>query len=315
MKSIPFLFPGQGSQYVGMGKTLFEHHASVQRLFEEASDVAQKDLKSLCFEGPEPTLMRTDNAQPAITLVNLACLTVLREEGMSPSAAAGHSLGEYAALCAAGVLPASETIRLVAIRGAAMNEAAERHPGGMTAVFGLDMPVLTAICDEATEAGSVEIAGQNSPLQLVIAGEKPALQRASELAKKKGAKLIVPLKVAGPWHSRFMADAREQMRPVLMQCTISPPAIRVVANVTGAPYPADREGIIDNLLNQLVRPVLWATSMRLLIEEGSLAFVEAGPGKALTGMMRDINRDVKVLNVQDEDTLIAFRTKSAELNA
>jgi [acyl-carrier-protein] S-malonyltransferase len=298
-----------------MGKTLFEHHASVQRLFEEASDVARRDLKSLCFEGPEATLMRTDNAQPAITLVNLACLSVLREEGVVPSAAAGQSLGEYSALCAAGVLSVAETIRLVTIRGAAMNDAAERHPGGMTAVFGLDMPTLQAMCDEAADAGSVEIANQNSPTQLVISGDKAALQRASELAKKKGAKLIVPLKVAGPWHSRFMQDARERMRPVLAQCEIAPPAIRVMANATGAPYPADRERIVDNLLGQLVSPVLWATSMQLLIGEGAGVFVEVGPGKVLTGLMRDINSKVKVLNVQDEDTLIAFRSKYAELQA
>src|SRR6266571_800183 len=184
-----FLFPGQGSQYVGMGKSLFDSYPSVQRLFEEASDVVKKDFTQMCFEGPEAALVRTDNVQPAITLVNLACLQVLREEGVSPSAAAGHSLGEYAALYAAGVFTFAETMRLVQIRGAAMQKAAERNPGGMTAVFGLDKETLTAICEEVKDAGSVEVANHNSPAQVVLTGTKEALQKAAELAKKKGAKL------------------------------------------------------------------------------------------------------------------------------
>jgi [acyl-carrier-protein] S-malonyltransferase len=315
MKQVPFLFPGQGAQYVGMGKALFDRHASVQRLFEEASDTAHKDLKQLCFEGPEAVLVQTDNAQPAITLVNLSCLTVLQEEGVSPAVTAGHSLGEYSALCAAGVLTFGETIRLVSIRGAAMQESAERHPGAMTAVFGLDMPSLEAICAEVAPTGSVEIASQNSPQQIVIAGEKAALQQAAELAKKKGAKLVVPLKVAGPWHTRFMADARDRLRPVLTACAIAPPAIRVMANATGVPFPADRDGIVTLLLNQLVNPVLWATAMRTLVDEGSRVFVEAGPGKALSGFVREISREVMALNVQDEDSLALFRTRFAALQA
>src|SRR5512134_3244985 len=165
-----FLFPGQGSHHVGMGKSLFDNYASVKKLFEEASEAVGKNLERLCFEGPEADLARTDNVQPAITLVNLACLRVLREEGVSPSAAAGHSLGEYAALCAAGVFTFADTMRLVQARGAAMQAAAERHPGGMTAVFGLDRAALAAICVEARGAGSVEVANYNSPSQIVLTG-------------------------------------------------------------------------------------------------------------------------------------------------
>ena len=253
-----FLFPGQGSQYVGMGRAFFDTYPFVRQLFEEASDLTRKDLKRLCFEGPDPTLVQTDNVQPAITLVNLACLQVLREEGVSPAATAGNSLGEYAALCAAGVMSFADTIRLVDVRGAAMKEAAERHPGGMTAVFGLDLETVSAICAEVQDLGSVEVGNQNSPLQIVLTGEKEALRKASQLAKQKGAKLIVPLKVSGAWHSRFMGEARERMRVALSESTLAAPSLPVIANVTGAAHPAEPDGIRSLLMEQLVRPVLWA---------------------------------------------------------
>ena len=218
MSDVVFLFPGQGSQYVGMGKSFFDERASVRQLFERASDIVKKDLARLCFEGPEATLIQTDNVQPAITLVSLACLQVLREEGVEPSAAAGHSLGEYAALCAAGVFSVDETMRLVDVRGRAMREAAERYPGGMIAVFGLGIEALTAICKEVASVGSVEVANHNSPLQVALTGEKAALTKAGELAKAQGARLVVPLKVSGAWHSRFMADAKGPMQRALDAC-------------------------------------------------------------------------------------------------
>ena len=307
-----FLFPGQGSQYIGMGTSLFNSYSSVKRLFEEASEVVRKNFEKLCFEGPEVDLVRTDNVQPAITLVNLACLQVLREEGVSPSAAAGHSLGEYAALCAAGVFTFAETIRLVQIRGAAMQEAAERNPGGMTAVFGLDKDTLTAICEELKDAGSVEVANHNSPAQVVITGAKVALQKAAELAKKKGAKLIVPLKVSGPWHSRFMAEAKHKMKDALQECPVACPSVPVISNVTGDVYPDDAEMIRENLVEQMVSPVLWASSMSRLIQNGHRHFLEVGPGKVLTGLLKDINRDAKIMNVQDLATLEKFRVFRAE---
>jgi len=307
-----FLFPGQGSQYIGMGKSLFDSYSSVKRLFEEASEVVGKNFEKLCFEGPEADLVRTDNVQPAITLVNLSCLQVLREEGVSPSAAAGHSLGEYAALCAAGVFTFADTMRLVQIRGAAMQGAAERNPGGMTAVFGLDKDTLTAICEELKDAGSVEVANHNSPAQVVLTGAKEALQKAAELAKRKGAKLIVPLNVSGPWHSRFMAEAKDKMKDALQECPVACPTVPVVSNVTGDVYPDDAETIRRNLVEQLVSPVLWASSMNRLIQSGHRQFLEVGPGKILTGMMKDINREAKIMNVQDLATLEKFRVLRAE---
>ena len=289
-----FLFPGQGSQHVGMGKSLYDGYPAVRRLFEEASDAVKMDFAQLCFQGPEASLVQTDNAQPAITLVNLACLQVLREEGVAPSAAAGHSLGEYSALCAAGVLSFPETMRLVQIRGSAMKLAAERHPGGMTAVFGLDRGTLAAICAEAGDAGSVEVANHNSPTQVALTGAKEALLQAAALAKKRGAKLSAPLKVSGPWHSRYMAEAAELMRAALAECAMASPSFPVLSNVTARPYSDDPGRIREGLVAQMVTPVLWNDSMELLVRDGHRLFVEVGPGKVLAGLMRDISRDAKV---------------------
>jgi len=291
-----------------MGKGLFDNHASVKRLFDEASEVLGKNLAKLCFEGPEADLVRTDNVQPAITLVNLACLQLLREQGIVPSAAAGHSLGEYAALCAAGVFTFADTMRLVAARGAAMQKAAERHPGGMTAVFGLDRPALAQICEEVAPAGSVQVANHNSPAQVVLTGTNEGLQQAVELAKKRGAKLCIPLKVSGPWHSRFMAEAKERVQQVLTECAVAQPSFPVISNVTAEAHAGAADGICEALVAQLVSPVLWAGSMRRLLRDGHAVYVECGPGKALAGLMRDINREAKVFGALQPDDLSKLRT-------
>lgn len=306
-----FLFPGQGSQSIGMGKALFDSHASVKRLFNEASDTLRKDLAKLCFEGPETELVLTDNVQPAITLVNLACVLALREDGIVPSAAAGHSLGEYAALCAAGVLSFGDTMRLVQARGAAMRQAAERHPGGMTAVFGLDRLALEEICQEAATVAPVEVANHNSPTQVVLTGTDVGLQKAVELAKKKGAKLCVPLRVSGPWHSCFMAEAKERLASVLSQCKFASPSFPVIANVSADVYDGTAAGIRDALVAQLVSPVSWAASMERLLRDGHRIYVEAGPGRALAGLMRDISREAKVFSALQPDELSKLMTTAA----
>jgi len=310
-----FLFPGQGSQYVGMGKGLFDRYSSVRRLFEEASDLSKRSFATLCFEGPEAELIRTDNVQPAITLVNLACLQMLREEGVLPSAVAGHSLGEYAALCAGGVFTTAETMRLVQFRGAVMQEAAERNPGGMAAIFGLNRPLLAAICEEVRDIGSVEVANHNSASQVVLTGEKEALQKAVELAKKHGAKLAVPLKVSGPWHSRYMMEASEKMRRLLAGCAVASPSIPVLSNVTAGVYPNDPDEIRQMLVAQLVSPVLWAGCIEQLIHDGHRIFIECGPGKVLAGLVRDINREVKVIGVQHPDDLSKVQGLAAQANS
>jgi [acyl-carrier-protein] S-malonyltransferase len=290
-----------------MGKSFYEAHPSVRRLFEEASDVTGMNLTRLCFEAPEAELVQTANVQPAITLVNRACFEVLQEEGVTMAMAAGHSLGEYSALCAAGVFSFADTMRLVQQRGRAMEEAATRDPGGMMAVFGLDVATAWDICRQAADTGSVEVANQNSPGQLALTGEKPALARAGELAKQRGAKLTVPLKVSGAWHSRFMASAQGVMHDALARVELQPPAVPVVANVTGRPHEHDPAAIRKALVDQMVSPVLWSQSMTGCIQSGHRLFVEAGPGKVLSGLMKDISRDVRAHHVQDPETLAKFR--------
>ena len=312
MNDIVFLFPGQGSQYVGMGKSLWEAFPSVRRLYEEASDLLAMDLKSLCFEGPDATLLQTDNVQPAITVVNLAVLEVLREHDVSPSAAAGHSLGEYAALCAAGVLSFADTMQLVRYRGSVMKDAAERHEGGMIAVVGLEVEALAIVCSAVAEVGSVEIANHNSPRQVILTGEKDALKRAGELAKKEGAKLIIPLKVSGAWHSRFMKPASVSMRDRLRHASPAKPSITVISNVTAEAYPDDPDTIRERLVDQIVSPVRWSSSMRTLIDGGRRQFLEVGPGKVLTGLMKDIDRGVRAANVQDAESLVKFLSSRSE---
>jgi [acyl-carrier-protein] S-malonyltransferase len=306
MNSLVFLFPGQGSQYVGMGKSLHDAHESVRRLFDEASDATGKDLRTLCFEGPETVLVQTENVQPAITLVSLAALHVLREEGIEPSAAAGHSVGEYAALCAAGALSFADAMHLVRIRGAAMQAEATRHPGSMAAVFGLSADVLVAICAE-TDPDAVRVANHNAPDQVVLTGTSDAVRQAGQTAKARGAKLVIPLKVSGPWHSPFMAGAQEPLARALDQCPISAPRLPVMANLTGAPYASDGRDIRDALVAQIVSPVLWTQCLSALVERGSRTFVEVGPGRVLSGLLKSMSRDLQIANVQDAETLAAFR--------
>jgi [acyl-carrier-protein] S-malonyltransferase len=194
-----------------------------------------------------------------------------------------------------------------------MQQAAERHPGGMLAVVGLDVEALLAICEEVKDIGSVEVANHNSALQVALTGQHHALQKAAELAKKKGARLTKPLKVSGPWHSRFMADAQEPMRRALEACAPARPALPVIANITADAYPTDPARIRETLIEQIVRPVRWVDSMNKLIAEGHRLFVEVGPGRVLTGLMRDISRDVTMLNVQDLESLVKFREARSSL--
>jgi [acyl-carrier-protein] S-malonyltransferase len=230
-------------------------------------------------------------------------------------AAGGHSLGEYTALHAAGVFSLADTLNLVRSRGLFMQEAAAKNPGGMIAVMGLEIDRFQEICEQIKPVGSVEVANHNSPLQVVLTGEKEALQKAAELAKKQGAKLVVPLKVSGPWHSRFMAEAKERMRKALEECAVARPSFPVISNVSADVYPADPEKIREALVEQMVSPVLWTDSIHRLIQNGHRLFLEVGPGKVLTGLMRDINREMKVLNVQDLDGLSKLRALRSEPTA
>lgn len=297
-----FIFPGQGSQYVGMGRDLFENYPAAREVFEKASHVLKSDLTGLCFNGPEEELKKTFNSQPAILTVSVACLTVLREKGVGFHAAAGHSLGEYSALVAAGVLSFEDAVRLVRIRGKLMQEAVPLGKGGMAAVLGLDVKVVQEVCRQASDAGVVEAVNLNSPGQVVIAGDNPGLQKAAELAKGAGAKKVLPLSVSAPFHSSLMKQAGEKLGEELAQVNFSDPNVPVVSNVT-ASYHNSRDEIKNLLVEQVYSPVRWQECIEFLIEGGVGLFVEVGPGRVLTGLVKKINRDVLTLNVEDGASL------------
>jgi [acyl-carrier-protein] S-malonyltransferase len=299
---IAFLFPGQGSQFVGMGRELYDQVPEVRTLFARASKTLEIDMGKLCFEGPESTLLRTDNVQPAVTLVNIACFHVLEQRGIVPAAAAGHSLGEYSALYSAGVFSFDDAMRVVRSRGAYMQEAAQRNAGGMMAVMGLGIERFDAICERARAAGAVDVANHNSRTQVILTGQQAALELAAEVAKKEGAAYAVPLKVSGPWHSRFMAPAIGKMEALLRNCALSAPRIPVASNVTGD-YFAQVDDIRRGLVRQVVSPVRWLACVERLARDGCELFVELGPGTMLAGLMRDIDNKLKVISVGNLESL------------
>jgi len=301
MKDWVFLFPGQGSQYVGMGQEFYENYSEVRELFAQACDILEMDITRLCFEGPEEELVLTKNVQPAITVVNMACFTVLQLHEIYPVAAAGHSLGEYSALYAAGVLDPKDTLKLVRARGMLMHEAAEREPGTMAAIMDLEESTIKGIC---TECG-VEVANINCPDQIIITGSGDRVDRAMKLSTDAGAKKCVKLNVSGPWHSRCMRLAQEHFEPFVRQCRFCDPRIPVISNIDGLPLRSAAE-VSQKLIDQLCGSVLWRDSVEWLINKGYNHFVEVGPKKVLRGIVRRINRNIEILNVEDPATLASF---------
>lgn len=301
MKDWVFLFPGQGSQYVGMGREFYENYSEVRELFSTAGEILKMDIAKLCFEGPENVLVLTENVQPAMTVVNLACFTILRIHEIYPAAAAGHSLGEYSALYAAGVLDLKDVLNLVRLRGAFMHEAAQHEPGAMAAIMDLAEDKIREICILC----DAEVANINCADQIIITGRNEPVSRAVEMSSEAGAKKCIPLNVSGPWHSRCMRAARENFEPHIRQCTFHDPKITVVNNIDAVPLKSGAEAG-PKLIDQLCGSVLWRQSMEWFLNAGYDHFVEVGPKKTLRGLMRRINKNVKVLNVEDSASLAGF---------
>ncbi len=281
-----FLFPGQGSQKVGMGLDLCEAFPDLKtRLFDRADALLGFSVSALCFQGPEPELTRTENAQPALLLVSIAALEALRRHGVEPDAVAGHSLGEYSALVAAGALAFADALRLVRRRGELMARVGHSVRGTMAAVIGLPPEAVETVCRDAAEAGVVQVANYNSPEQSVISGEAAAVERASALANERGATRVLPLKVSAPFHCRLMAPLREEMVEALAQVAIEAPRVPIVANVT-ADFVRSPAEIREALADQVAGAVRWTETLQRLAAVGINRFVEVGPGKVLTGLVR-----------------------------
>lgn len=308
--SIALIFPGQGSQQAGMGKALAEAYAPARAIFEEADAVLGRPLSRLCFEGPEDELQRTENTQPALYTTSAAALAALRAEGFDGGVAAGHSLGEYTALYAAGALDFATGLRLVQARGRAMEEAGRRRPGTMAAVLGLDDAKVDPVCREASGDGIVVAANLNSPGQIVLSGDEAALDRALALASAKGAKRGIKLKVGGAFHSPLMEDAVALLRPELERAAIRAPRLRFVANVS-ADFLAEPEAIRASLLSQITSCVRWSQSVERIRDAGVTDFIEVGAGKVLTGLLRRIDKNLRGYNFgvpEDLGSLQPLRT-------
>ncbi|HTT32947.1 MAG TPA: ACP S-malonyltransferase [Methylomirabilota bacterium] len=305
--SIAFLFPGQGSQAVGMGRDLAEQYPAARQTFEEADEALGYKLSQLCCEGPEDQLRLTEITQPAILTASIAAWRVLDEKGIKPSFVAGHSLGEYSAHVAAGTLSFADAVRTVRNRGKYMQEAVPVGVGAMAAILGMDEEKVASACRDATEHSAAqnevcEPANINSPEQIVISGHKTAVERAMKLASDRGAKRAILLPVSAPFHSSLMKPAQECLAADLRTLTFADPGMPVICNVDAAPVDeADRAR--DALIRQVTGSVKWDQSMRLLIASGVQTFVEVGPGKVLCGLMRQSDRSKACLNVGDETSL------------
>ena len=302
MSKTALLFAGQGAQVVGMGKDLAEQFPSARAWFDRANAALGYDLASICFTGPESELTKTENAQPGIFLVSWVAFELLKERvpGLKFEATAGLSLGEFTALTAAGVMTFDDAIRVVRQRGRFMQEACEATQGGMAAIIGLDEAATREVCAQT----GVELANLNCPGQIVISGSADKMSAACELAKTKGAKRALPLNVAGAYHSALMASAQPKLGAALASITLAVPQVPVISNVTAQPHAAPAE-IQQRLVDQVTSSVRWEESMRHLLAQGFTRFIELGPGTALGGFMKRIDKSVPVLNVADVASLEA----------
>ncbi len=307
---VAYVFPGQGSQSVGMGLDLYNTYAAAKKVFDEADACLGFSLSRLCFQGPEEELVKTHNVQPAILVVSIACLKALQEVSQgkipSPTFVAGHSLGEYTALVAAGAISLSDGVLLVRERGRLMYEAGLRNPGGMLAIIGLPDEMVRDICLQT----GTEISNLNCPGQIVISGAIGALAEASKLAKAKGARILIPLKVSGAFHSALMEPALTEFSEIVSNFRFHPPTIPVISNLTARPL-TDVNSIKTELVKQLRNCIRWQESVEYMAQSGVAAFYEIGPGKVLTGLIRRINSELQTFNIVGVEDITKFAHQSS----
>ncbi|HET9285629.1 MAG TPA: ACP S-malonyltransferase [Candidatus Angelobacter sp.] len=299
---VAFLFPGQGAQTTGMGKELAELYPIARQTFQEADDALGFSISKLCFEGPDEQLKLTENTQPAILTMSTAVARVLREKGITPQFAAGHSLGEYSAHVAAGTLSFVDAVRTVRNRGLYMQEAVPAGEGGMAAILGMTIDQLQQVCTDAAQGEVVSPANINSPDQIVISGHQKAVERAAELAKQRGAKKTVMLVVSAPFHCALMQPAQDRLESDLQTLHFSNPEVPVISNIDASPKTTG-EGSRQALVRQVTGAVQWAKSMQTLIDLGVKTFIEVGPGKVLMGLMRQIDRSQTCMITENEAAL------------
>jgi [acyl-carrier-protein] S-malonyltransferase len=306
LKNISFLFPGQGSQSIGMGLELYQQYDTVREIFDMTEEISKLPISKLCFQGPMEELTMTVNLQPSITAVNLACLAVIQKEGVNPTICAGHSLGEYSALCAADIISKQDCIRLVCKRGEVMHRESLKHEGAMSAIMGLNIDKVAALVKDARKKGVVSVANHNAETQIVVTGSPEGVKELSNLASSQGAKAI-PLKVSGAWHSELMKGAEEEFRQFLSSVPFEKSEIKVIHNVTAES--AKPEEIREIMARQLCSPVRWHDSMIRLISNQTEFFTETGPGKVLSGLLKKAlpkGTSGKVFSVSDMKSLEQF---------
>ena len=312
MTKIAWVFPGQGSQTVGMGRDVYDASPAARAVFDEADAALGESLSGLCFDGPAERLALTANTQPAILTTSIALLRALEEAGPLPvDVMAGHSLGEYSALCAAGAISVADAARLLRLRGRAMQAAVPVGVGAMAAVLGLDLDAVRAVAAEAAAGEVCEAANDNDPAQVVVSGHKAAVERAVDLAKAKGAKRAVMLPVSAPFHCALMAPAAEEMQAALAGVAISAPGVPLIANVSAAPV-TDPEEIRALLVRQVTGAVRWRESVQAMAAQGVTEIWEIGAGKALSGMIRRIDREIATLAVGTPEEVAAAAAQLKE---